>query len=46
MTKRDPLGTSLVVQWFRLQAAIAVGHAFQSLVRELRSHMPQQVLVA
>ena len=32
-------GTSLVVQGLRLQAA-AAGGTVQSLVRELRSHMP------
>ena len=38
-SRRDSEGTSLVVQWLRLRLPMQ-GVRVQSLVRELRSHMP------
>ena len=44
MQKFNPLGTSLVVQWLRFFLPMQ-GVQFQSLVMDLRSHMPHAVKI-
>ena len=39
ISKKSSMGTALLVQWLRLHLPVQ-REQFQSLVRELRSHMP------